>query len=129
MFEQKFYIVKKDNDVFCKHDFLDLPPTGDGKAWHLYILPLNLEKLSIDRNEFSSLLQEEGIGTSMHFIPHFRMSYIKNRYGLSEKDFPNADKQFQKSLSIPLWPGMNEEQINKVINAVIKIGKEHYGRT
>ena len=97
-FEQRFDIVQKYNDVFCKYDFLDLPPTGDGNAWHLYILPLNLEKLSIDRNEFSSLLQEEGIGTSMHFIPHFRMSYIKSRDVLSEKDLQNAHKQFKKNL-------------------------------
>ena len=62
----------------------------------------------------------------MHFIPHFRMTYMKETFGLKPEDFPNAEKQFELSFTIPLWPGMTEEMIDKVVSVIIKTGKDHY---
>ena len=122
--EKRKAIVEKYNDAFSKYDFFILPPDSDGNAWHLYLLGLNLSKLKIDRDEFGNLLQEKGIGISMHFIPHYKFSLWQGT-NLSEKDFPNAEEHFLRTLSLPLWPGMTEIMVQKVIDTVIKIGIEN----
>ena len=123
--EKRKRIVEKYNQEFSKYDFFILPPDSDGNAWHLYLLGLNLSKLKIDRDEFGNLLQESGIGISMHFIPHYKFSLFKHRTDLSEKYFPNAEEHFLRTISLPLWPGMTETMVQKVIDTVVKIGIEN----
>ncbi|MCQ2594030.1 MAG: DegT/DnrJ/EryC1/StrS family aminotransferase [Treponemataceae bacterium] len=126
LFEKRKKIVCRFNQAFKEYDFLTLPPDGDGNAWHLYLLRINQSKLNINRNQFGAELQEAGLGISMHFIPHYRFTYFKNRYGLKPEDFANAENQYQATITLPLWPDMNDEQVEHVINAVIQTGKQHY---
>lgn len=126
LFEKRKKIVCRFNQAFKEYDFLTLPPDGDGNAWHLYLLRINQSKLNINRNQFGAELQEAGLGISMHFIPHYRFTYFKNRYGLKPEDFANAENQYQATITLPLWPDMNDEQVEQVINAVIQTGKQHY---
>ena len=123
--EKRKAIIEKYNEAFSKYDFFILPPDSDGNAWHLYLLGLNLSKLKIDRDEFGNLLQENGIGISMHFIPHYKFSLWQGRTDLSEKYFPNAEEHFLRTISLPLWPGMTETMVQKIIDTVIKIGIEN----
>ncbi|MGI5063259.1 DegT/DnrJ/EryC1/StrS aminotransferase family protein [Treponema denticola] len=122
-FEQRKKIAQKYNAAFAGNDSFILPPDGEGNAWHLYILRLNLEALKIGRDEFGQALQERGLGISMHFIPHFEMSYIKERYGLNSFDFPESNKKYLQSLSLPFYPSMSEDDSDYVIEKVIKLAK------
>lgn len=122
-FEQRKKIAQKYNAAFAGNDSFILPPDGEGNAWHLYILRLNLEALKIGRDEFGQALQEKGLGISMHFIPHFEMSYIKERYGLNSSDFPESNKKYLQSLSLPFYPSMSEDDSDYVIEKVIKLAK------
>lgn len=122
-FEQRKKIAQKYNAAFAGNDSFILPPDGEGNAWHLYILRLNLEALKIGRDEFGQALQERGLGISMHFIPHFEMSYIKERYGLNSSDFPESNKKYLQSLSLPFYPSMSEDDSDYVIETVIKLAK------
>ena len=122
-FEQRKKIAQKYNAAFAGNDSFILPPDGEGNAWHLYILRLNLEALKIGRDEFGQALQEKGLGISMHFIPHFEMSYIKERYGLNSSDFPESNKKYLQSLSLPFYPSMSEDDSDYVIETVIKLAK------
>ncbi|MCR5045613.1 MAG: DegT/DnrJ/EryC1/StrS family aminotransferase [Treponema sp.] len=122
-FEKRKKIVKLYNKEFSKLDFVQLPPDGEGNAWHLYLCRLNLEKLKINRDDFAKALQKEGIGISVHFIPLFHFTYWKNLdSSFNEKNFPNAERQYQRTISLPLWPDMTEEMAETVIAAVKKIG-------
>ncbi len=125
-YEQRKKIVAAYNDAFAPYDFFKTPPDGPGNAWHLYILRLKENKLSVDRDTFAAKLIEQGLGISVHFIPHFHMTFIRSRYGITEKDFPNAERQYQQSLTLPLWPGMTDEMIQQVIRTVIDTGKRYY---
>jgi len=98
-----------------------LPPTGPGDARHLYPLRLNGEKLSISRNGFAEKLQNEGIGISVHFIPLHTMPYYKKRYSLEDYDFPETFKTYRRTISLPIWPGMTDAEINRVIAVVKKV--------
>lgn len=119
--------VKKYNDAFSKMDFIKIPPTSEGDACHLYILRLELSKLKCTRNEFAARLQKMGIGISMHFIPLFHFSYWKRLYpDFTKEKFPEAEKKFQESISIPLWPDMTEEMTSYVIQAVKEAGEKYH---
>lgn len=126
-FQKRLRFVKKYNQAFADLDFVQIPPDGEGNAWHLYLLRIVSEKLKITRNEFAMQLQKMGVGISVHFIPLFHFSYWKNRYkDFRASIFPNAEKQFQATISIPLFPDMTDEMANYVIDCVKKIGTENH---
>ncbi len=128
MFDERKKIAEQYNEAFAGCDFLRLPPDGDGNAWHLYILGIVPHKLRLTRNEFAAKLQEKGLKISMHFIPHFNMTYFKNRFGLNPSDYPNAMNRYETSFSLPLWPGMTEQMVCHVVETVTNLGKEYYVR-
>ena len=88
-------------------------------AWHLYPLKLNLEALRLNRNQFIEELKKRGIGTSVHFIPLYRFSFYR-KIG-SADEFPESDWVFERVVSLPIFPGMNEREIDYVIENVIDI--------
>ena len=124
--EQRRRIAMKYNEAFSNLDFVRLPPDGEGNAWHLYLMRIVPEKLRITREEFARKLQEAGIGISVHFIPIFNFSYWKNLYpGFSAQNFPNAQSQYSRTISLPLFPDMTDEQADYVIKTVTEIGKSN----
>lgn len=126
-FEQRKKVVQKYNNAFSKTDFIILPPDSQGNAWHLYLMRLDLQKLKITREEFAKKMQEKGIGISVHFIPLFNFTYWKSLYkDFTSSNFPNAQNQYSRTISIPLFPNMTDEQIDYVINTIIQIGKEYH---
>ena len=87
-------------------------------AWHLYILKLNLEKLSIDRAQFIEELKAEQIGTSVHFIPLPMQPYYRDTFNFHKGDFPQAETTFERIISLPLYPKMSRQDTEDVIEAV-----------
>jgi dTDP-4-amino-4,6-dideoxygalactose transaminase len=112
-------IARRYDEAFA--GLFTLPPTAPGDARHLYPLRLNANFVgdAINRNEFAEKLQNERIGISVHFIPLHTMPYYKKRYSLEDADFPETLKTYGRTISLPIWPGMTDEQINRVI-AVVK---------
>lgn len=116
------------NESFKDLDFVQIPPDEKGNCWHLYLLRLNLDKLKIDRDEFAKELQNNGIGISMHFIPLFHFSYWQDLDpSFTKENFPNAENQFIRTITLPLWPDMTDKMIYDTIDAVKMIGKKYYG--
>ena len=93
----------------------------DTHAWHLYVIQLELESLNIDRNRFIELMAEEGIGTSVHFIPLHLHPYWRDRYDYKPEDFPIALDVFNRAVSLPIYPKMADDDVERVIKAVKKI--------
>lgn len=109
-----------------EREYLRLPlPEGD-HAWHLFILCLNLEQLAIDRDDFISRLAQLGIGASVHYVPLHLMPYWRDHLGLTPQMFPNATRRFREVISLPIWPGMSETQVERVIEAVRSVGDSAY---
>jgi len=101
---------------------------GTEHAWHLYVLRLNLETLTITRDEFISQLKSRNIGASVHFIPIHLHSYYRQKYGYLADDFPVAWSEFQRIISLPLSPRMEREDTNDVIDAVTDIVRQQSSR-
>jgi len=90
-------------------------------AWHLYIVQLNLERLTIDRGQFIEALRGENVGTSVHFIPLHLHPFYQQRYGFKKGDFPVAEDAYEGIVSLPLYPRMTEEDVDDVVRAVKKV--------
>jgi dTDP-4-amino-4,6-dideoxygalactose transaminase len=125
-----FFIDRKNtaakyHEAFSDMDVLRLPTQNGDNSWHLYIIRLVTEKLSIDRDQFIEELNAEGIGTSVHYIPLHIMPYYQNLYRLKENDFPLSFKKYTESISLPLFPGMTDDQRNRVVDSVKKIAGKY----
>lgn len=114
--------------AFKDRDYLIPPEDSEGHAWHLFPLQLNLNRLRIDRDSFIQKLNQRGIGTSVHFIPLHLHPYWRDRYDLRREDFPEALKKFSRVISLPIYPSLSEEQVERVIQAVLAVGDEEYRR-
>ena len=91
---------------------------GDASSYHLYIVQL-AEASPVDRDLFTAALEANGIGYSVHYTPLHQLSYWRERYGLRDADFPCATGYARRCVSLPLYPSMNEEEIESVIATII----------
>jgi dTDP-4-amino-4,6-dideoxygalactose transaminase len=94
-------------------------------SWHLYVVLLELDALSIDRNRFIELMSEAGIGTSVHFIPLHLHPYWRDRYRLQPEDFPVAHAAYRRAVSLPIYPSMTDAAVERVIASVCEILTAH----
>ena len=117
--EQRRAIARRYLEAFGGDPAFEMPPTHSAHSWYLFSLRLRKGALSIDRDEFADRLQAAGIGVSVHFIPLHTMSYWSKRYSLKPSDFPEAYDKFSRTISLPIWQGMSEDQVDRVIEAVL----------
>ena len=120
-------IVHRYNEAFSQFEELQTPierPEVE-HAWHLYVLRLNLDMLTIDRARFIEELKARNIGTSVHFIPIHLHPYYRDKYGYKPDDFPVAYREYQRIISLPLYPRMTDRDVEDVIEAVADIVKQH----
>jgi dTDP-4-amino-4,6-dideoxygalactose transaminase len=94
-------------------------------AWHIYLLRLRLDRLNIDRAGFIEELKSRNIGASVHFIPIHLHTYYRDRYGFVPQQFPIAQREFERMLSLPLSPAHSDQDIADVIEAVTDVVREH----
>ena len=108
---------------FGKMPELETPVEHDyaRHAWHLYIIKLNLDKLTIDRGKFVEELNKGNIGTSVHFIPLHMQPYYRDTYGYKPDDFPVAKGVFMRNISLPMYPKMSEQDARDVVDAVRRV--------
>ncbi len=87
-------------------------------SYHLYPILLTPEFAPI-RGQIMTALRDAGIGTQVHYIPVHRQPYYVERYGLS--DLPGGDSYFCRVLSLPIFVGMQAEDIERVIAALVQV--------
>jgi dTDP-4-amino-4,6-dideoxygalactose transaminase len=120
-------IARHYTEAFSAIDALQ-PPSERSyarSAWHLYVLRLNLDALTINRAQFIEALKERQIGTSVHFIPIHLHPYYRNKYDWKPTDFSVAYGEYQRTLSLPLHPGLTDDDVADVIDAVTDVCEEH----
>lgn len=90
-------------------------------SWHLYVLQLDLEEMTVNRDQFIERMAKENIGTSVHFIPLHLHPYWRDRYNYKPEDFPVAYNVFTRAMSLPIYPKMTDADVERVITAVKKV--------
>ena len=120
LWEKRVDIARRYTEAFSSVRELITPTVRPDRetAWHLYAIKLRLEALRIDRGLFIEKLRERGIETSVHFIPLHRHPYYKDNFHLKKDDFPNAEWIYERNISLPIYPGMTDEEVDYIIENV-----------
>jgi len=92
-------------------------------ARHLYVIRMKTSENQKTRRQVFDELQGEGIGVNVHYIPVHTQPYYRN-LGFNTGDFPEAERYYNESISIPLYHHMNHEQQNMVSIALHKVFKK-----
>jgi dTDP-4-amino-4,6-dideoxygalactose transaminase len=123
LLERRRTIAQRYTNAFSQWPEVETPPNPAHvqHAWHLYMLRLRSELLTITRNAFIEELKQANIGTSVHFIPLHLHPFYRNTYQLSPDDFPRALHAYQRVISLPIYPGMVDGDVEDVIAAVERI--------
>jgi dTDP-4-amino-4,6-dideoxygalactose transaminase len=119
---ERVAIARRYDEAFEGIDGLVIPPrkTDGSHAWHLYSLRVSGEGEASEsaRDSLVAALQKGGIGSSVHFIPLHLMPYWAKRYSLRPSDYPRAWAAYRASVSLPIWPGMGDAAVGRVIDRV-----------
>lgn len=107
-------------DALAELPQLELPTTPPNRvhAWHLFPIQLRLDKLSIDRNTFLNGLRENGVGCSVHWRPLHLHPYYRETFAWTADHLPVASRVWERLISLPLFPGMADEEQEHVIETV-----------
>jgi UDP-4-amino-4,6-dideoxy-N-acetyl-beta-L-altrosamine transaminase len=89
-------------------------------AWHLYVIRLNFDHLRVGRSEVFKALKAENIGVNVHYIP---IPWLTNyqRMGYSKGQWPVAESEYERIISIPIFPAMSDKDVSDVIESVKKV--------
>ena len=123
--ERRRRIVDAYNGAFAALPWFTRPyeEPGLSSCFHLYAALLDFGRLGKTRDEVMGELQSAGIGTQVHYIPVHLQPFYRERYGYREGDYPEAERYYERALSLPLFPAMTDEDVRHVIDAVVKLGR------
>ncbi len=123
MWARRRMIARRYNEAFGEMPELETPADHPEcqHAWQLYMVRLNLDRLTIDRSQFITELKQCRIGTSVHFIPLHIHPYYRETYGYTPEDFPVALREYQREISLPIYSKMSDEDVGDVIDAVCQV--------
>jgi len=117
--DRRQYLAKRYFD-----SLVDLPLTlpvddmdGGSHSWHLFVIRVQ-DNSPVNRDELIQILSDQGIGSSVHYVPLHRQPYWRDKYQLTIDMFPVTDKAYQAMLSIPLYTAMSDEQQDRIIQVL-----------
>jgi len=90
-------------------------------AWHLFIVRVDEERAGVDRDSFMAALKEQNIGTGLHFRAVHTQKYYREHLDLPAGALPNTEWNSERICSLPLFPAMNEEDIDSVVDAIKEV--------
>jgi UDP-4-amino-4,6-dideoxy-N-acetyl-beta-L-altrosamine transaminase len=90
-------------------------------AWHLFPIRLDGVKLKAERAQVFRALRAENIGVNVHYIPVHRHPYYSERFGYRGGEYPVAEDAYERLISLPMFHGMSDQDVEDVIRAVDKV--------
>ena len=116
-------IAAKYNDVLRDFGAIVVPIVQDGvnPAWHLYPVRLDLDSLSASRADIFQALRAENIGVNVHYIPVHLHPYYRDRFAYRPGDYPVSESAYERLISLPMFHGMTDRDVDDVVNAVGKV--------
>ena len=118
-------VIATYNKAFAGMKYLKTPtePKEVSSCFHLYAVQIDFAALGKTRPQVMQKLRDKGIGTQVHYIPVPTQPFYKETYGYKDGDYPVAEKYYEQELSLPLYPGLSEEDVSSVIKVVKEIIK------
>jgi len=127
MRQEREAVANRYFEALADVDQIELPSRDDNRidSWHLFAVKLRLKQLKINRDAFITALRQSGVGCSVHWRPLHLHPYYQKTFGCRAKDFPVATAQWKRLVSLPIFPGMREDEIEHVIRVVRMICKSN----
>jgi perosamine synthetase len=91
---------------------------GVDHAYHIYVVALDLDRLTCDRDTIFKELRASGIGTTVHYKPVHLLSYYRERLGCRPGTCPVAEDAYRRILTLPLYPAMTGADIERVVDTI-----------
>lgn len=115
--KERHSIVKKYNKLFHKTNNIITPSSNQNEysSYHLYIIRVKKQD-GIDRKVIFEKLRNEGIFVNVHYIPIYRQPYYSNKFDV--KAYPNAEKYYSEAISIPIFPGLKDDDVKRVYKII-----------
>ena len=118
MRDERKKIAEKYKNAFAgKLNFIN-EDNNNESSWHLFVIKIG------NRDELHRKLKEKGISTSVHFIPIHKHPYYKIRFNYENKDYPVANNVYEQSLSLPIYPGLDESDAEYIIKYVLEYAED-----
>ena len=113
-------IVNKYNAAFRDAKFVHIPCEDDkcNSNFHLYVLLFDFEKIGIERARLMLELKSKGIQTQVHYIPVYLQPFYQKHFGTKWGDCQNAEHYYQRCLSMPLFPAMADQDVERVVEEI-----------
>ena len=113
-------IAQMYSDAFADMDQIVTPEElpNNKSVYHLYVILLNLEKLIVDRKIIFDVLRSQNIGVHVHYIPLHLHPYYSFNFGFKHGDFPVSEDYYQRALTLPIFPKMNDDDVGDVIVSI-----------
>lgn len=105
--------------------FLKLKAEGFRNSWHLFIIMLDRDRVTLTRDALIEELGRQGIGTSVHFIPLHLQPYYAQKNQLRRGDFPVAESIFDRIISLPIYPRLKENELYYITDTLKRILGKH----
>jgi dTDP-4-amino-4,6-dideoxygalactose transaminase len=127
MLTRRTALAARYDAAFQESDAIELIrcPPDRTHAHHLYVMKLVPSALRIDRNVFIEELKKRGVGASVHFIPLHVHPYYRDTYHYRPESLPVALDLYQRSISLPLFSAMTDEQASRVVETVLSLVCQH----
>lgn len=120
MWECRRTIAKKYTEALKDNELIELHGVKPDRmsSWHLFPVRLQLDRIKLNRAQFIEEMKKANVGVGVHFMPVHQHLFYKNTFNLNDSDYPVATEVFPRLMSLPIYPGMSDEHVQKVINVL-----------
>ena len=127
MWQSRKNIAARYTSALKEIDVIELHGIKENResSWHLFPIRLKLECLKINRGQFIDELRKRDIGVGVHFMPVHQHLYYNQTFNLDNKDYPVATAVFPRLISLPIYPGMKDEHVDRVINVLTDLLRKY----
>jgi perosamine synthetase len=118
--ERRFEIAAQYESAFSNLSFLKVQfeQRESRNAHHLFVIQLNTEVLSLTRDQALLKLREAGVHANVHYPPVHLHPYYRNHVGTNPGQLPVTERVASRLISLPIFPGMSDIEVQRVIEAV-----------
>ncbi|NWF49556.1 MAG: DegT/DnrJ/EryC1/StrS family aminotransferase [Ignavibacteriaceae bacterium] len=123
MWEWRRRIAARYTEAFKDFELFELHGIKSDResSWHLFPIRLNLDMLTINRAQFIEEVKKYYVGLGVHFMPVHQHKFYNETFNLSDKDYPVASSVFPRLVSLPIYPGMSDKLVDRVINVIVDV--------
>ncbi len=122
-------IAARYSEAFAEMEEIMTPiEDKDARAvYHIYVIQLQTEMLKVGRKEIFEALRAENIEVNVHYMPLHLHPYYQREFGYKKGDYPKAERYYERAITLPIFPKMNDGDVRDVTKAVKKVVL-HYRR-